>query len=47
MGAPLASITGRDLQVNSTVVMGVTEDNQEKIFSFDAITQRFKGLTVP
>lgn len=27
--------------------MGVSEDNQEKIFSFDAITQRFKGLTVP
>ena len=47
MGASLASITGRDIQTNSTVVMGVTEDNQEKIFSFDAITQRFKALTVP
>jgi len=32
MGVPLASLSGKNIQANSTVVMGVTEDNQERIF---------------
>ncbi|KAL4480001.1 hypothetical protein ABPG74_020517 [Tetrahymena malaccensis] len=47
MGEHFSTISGKDVQNIQVVVMGVTQENEQRIFAYDALTQKFKALLVP
>lgn len=47
MGSRFAGVSGKSIEASSTVVMGVNSEGNSKIFAFDGMQKRFRGLEVP
>lgn len=47
IGNSLSMLTGNNIQNDQVVVMGVTQEGEERIFAFDAFQEKFRALVIP